>query len=559
VFTAASGLPSNNVTAVLYSSSGILWIGTDRGLCSLSRGAFAASGTADSLPSPVITVLAEGRDGTVYAGTMRGIVRCEDGTTWEPVKDTHEFARRRVRDIAQDRDGSLWFVKENALSHFRTDGTWEIFHKDLLLSNTKAGFLSVYLLSMAADRAGTKWIGTTAGLSSYDGSRWRNYYNRERIARHSGLQSNWIETVAAGPKNSIWVAHGDAGSSNKLLGVGVMSQTGAWSYLSTAQGLPSDSIYKLKTAPDNELWIGTARGLARAAGGRVQAFIPPRILPDNHVLALLSDADSVFALLPRNVIECASGALRNVVQTARPVRGGLCADNRIYAAGVDRGLFILEKRTQCTEDSFFANKNILHLAKGKDEKIYAVCREGVFRGRPGSWSEFPLPALSKDVQVLKTFSAPGGDIWMTGERVVRAHERQALCFIYRSGTLMEVSVPSLCAQYVGANHMIFKRDGTPFLVSPAGIYQYRSGWHELRTPMPKGSIYTAMWDAADRLLAGGRECGLFIYEGNVWHELLLNGNAVPGWITSLQVRGNDELWIGTAEQGIFRIALKGLL
>jgi ligand-binding sensor domain-containing protein len=559
VFTAASGLPSNNVTALLYSSSGILWIGTDRGLCSLSGGAFAAAGTEDTLPSPVITALAEGGDGAVYAGTMRGIARSEDGTKWEPVSDTHEFARRRVRDIARDRDGSLWFVKENALSHFRTDGTWEIFHKDLLLTNAQAGFLSVNLLSMAADRAGVKWIGTTAGLSSYDGSRWRNYYNRERIERHSGLKNNWIETVAAGPENSIWVAHGDAGSNNKLSGAGVMSQPGSWSYLSTAEGLPSNSVYKLKTAPDNKLWLGTAKGLARIAGGRVQAFIPPRILPDNHVLSLLSDADRVFALLPRDVIECAPGSLQSVAQTAWSVRGGLCADHRIYAAGVDRGLYILGDGAQSTEDSFFTNKTILHLAKGKDEKIFAVCRENVFQGTPGSWSEFPLPARSKDVQVLKTFSAPGGDIWITGERAVRAHDRQALCFIYRSGTLMEVSVPSLCEQYAGVNHIIFNRDGAPFLVSPAGIYKYQSGWQELRTPMPKGSIYAATWDAANRLLAGGRDCGLFLYERNVWRELLFNGSSVPGWITSLQVRGTDELWVGTAEQGIFRIALPGNL
>ena len=64
---------------------------------------------------------------------------------------------------------------------------------------------------------------------------------------------------------------------------------------------------------------------------------------------------------------------------------------------------------------------------------------------------------------------------------------------------------------------------------------------------------------SNRLWAGGRECGLFLYDGSVWRELLFNGSPVPGWITSLQFRGNDELWIGTAEQGIFRIALQGIL
>jgi ligand-binding sensor domain-containing protein len=559
VCTVASGLPSNNVTAVLYTSSGMLWLGTDRGVCSLSRGAFAAFTTEDGLPATAITALAEGNAGTLYAGTERGIARHVGGKSWEPVNDTHEFARRRVLDIAQDTDGSLWFVKENALSHCRTDGTWEVFHKDLLLTNTKVGFLSVYLLSMAVDRAGTKWIGTTAGLSSYDGRRWRNYFNRERIAITSGLKSNWIKTVAAVLENTIWVAHGDAGSINKQLGAGFMSKPDAWSYLTTAEGLPSNSIYKLKTAPDNALWIGTARGLARVAGGRAQAFIPPRILPDNHVLSLLSDAGSVYTLLPWDVIAGASGSLRNVAQTDRPVRGGVCVQNSIYAAGVDRGLYVLKKQKQWNEDSFFANKTILHLAKDKNGKVFAVCREGVYWGKPGSWSVLSLPALPQDVHLLKTFSAPGGDIWITGERLVQAHKRRALCFIYRSGTLMEVSVPSLCEQYAGLNYINFDRAGTPFLVSPAGIFQYRSEWQELQVPLPRGNIYAAFWDASNRLWTGGRECGLFFYDGSVWRELLFNGSPVPGWITSLQFRGNDELWIGTAEQGIFRIALQGIL
>ena len=559
VFTVASGLPSNNVTAVLYSSSGILWLGTDRGVCSFSRGAFTASGTEDGLPAAAITVLAEGSDGTVYAGTERGIARCAGGKRWEPVNDAHEFARRRVLDIARDTDGSMWFVKENALSHYRRDGTWEIFHKDILLTNAQVGFLSGHLLSIAIDGAGTKWIGTAHGLSSYDGRRWRNYYNRERIAIKSGLKSNWIETVAAGPENTIWVAHGDGGSSNKQLGAGFMSKTDAWSYLTAAEGLPSNSVYKLRTGPDNDLWLGTAKGLARVAGGHVQAFIPPRILPDNHVISLLSDAGRVYALLPQDSIECASGTLRNLPPTAHPVRGGVSANNSIYAAGVDRGLYVLEKQNQWSEDSFFANKTILHLEKDKDGKIFAVCREGLYEGKPGSWSEVSLPALMADVHLLKTFSAPGGDIWITGERVVRDNEGRAICFIYRSGTLLEISVPSLCEQYAGLNYIIFDREGNPCLVSPAGIYQYWSGWQELRVPMPKGSIYAATRDASNRLWAGGRGCGLFLYDGNLWRELLFNGSPVPGWITSLQFRGNDELWIGTAEQGIFRIALQGIL
>ncbi len=560
VFTAASGLPSNNISALLYSSSGILWIGTDRGVVSFSNRAFTVSGgTLDELPPSAITVLADGIDGTIYAGTERGIARFTGEKTWEPFNDAHEFARRRVRDIARDSDGSMWFAKENALSHYRRDGKWEVFYKDIKLSNEKVGLFAGNLLSIAVDDKGAKWIGTVNGLNSYDGIRWHNYYNRERIAVKSGLQCNWIETVAVGPENKIWVAHGDSGSMHAPSGAGFMTGTDSWSYLTTADGLPSNRVYKLRQGPKNTMWIGTANGLACVAGGTVQAFVPPRILPDNHVISLISDSDSVYAVLPHGIIEYASGTMRELPELNSTLRAGVAVDGTIYTAGVEKGLYILHKKNEWTVDDFFSGKTILYLEKEKNGKVFAVCRDGMYYGKPGNWSKVALPALPTDVHLLKTFRAPDGNLWITGERVVRDDEGRAVFFIYSAGKLSQVDVPSLSSSYARLNSIIFDREGNPCLVSPAGVYKYRSGWQELKMPMPKGGIYAALWDASGRFWAGGRECGLFMHDGKTWHEILFNGSPAPGWITSLQVQGNDTLWIGTADQGVFRIDLKGIL
>ena len=155
VYTVASGLPSNNVLCVWYSTSGILWLGTDQGIASFDGEHFTCFGTADGLLDQTATAFAEGGDGTLYAGTKRGIMRFTNGI-WEPFNDSHEFARRPVRAIARDTDGTMWFVKEKALSHYQRNNTWEIFHKDVLTANTKVPPLFRYLLCIAVDSSGTK-------------------------------------------------------------------------------------------------------------------------------------------------------------------------------------------------------------------------------------------------------------------------------------------------------------------------------------------------------------------------------------------------------------------
>jgi ligand-binding sensor domain-containing protein len=561
VLTVASGLPSNNITALHYSAAGILWIGTDRGVCQLNRNGRINADPRAGLPSPIITALAESGDGVLYAGTERGIARYAAKTGWQPVSDSHEFARRRVRDMARDTDGSMWFVKENALSHYRADGVWEIFHKDILLTNPRAGFPAVNLLSIAIDRTGTKWLGTVNGLSRYAGASWQNVYNRERIAIQNGLKSNWIERLAAGPGNTIWVAHGNSGGGRTPTGVGCRGETDEWTYITEADGLPSNRVYSVRPGADNDLWAGTGRGLARIANGQAEPFIPPSCLADNHVLAVLTDeAGEVYALLPRQMTayDAASGILQTY-QLPHAIRAGIKMHGTVYIAGMDRGLSVFQKPAQWREDRFFRHKTVLHVEKAEDEKLFAVCREGLYLGTEEAWSAVTLPALPLQTHLLRAFRSPQGAIWFTGEHGLHNTEKRAVCFLYSGDRLLQIDVPPLCRQYSPFNHIIFDAQGTPWLVSPAGIYQYQQSWQELSTPLPRGSTYAAFWDERNWLWTGSRDGGLFVYDGHSWRELRLNNHPVPGWITSVRTSKTNQLWIGTADQGIFQIDLKGIL
>ncbi len=560
VLTVASGLPSNNISALYYSSAGILWIGTDRGVCRLNSDGIIDADPCAELPSPAITALAQGGDGVLYAGTERGIARYAAETGWQPVNDSHEFARRRVLDMACDTDGSLWFVKENALSHYRRDGTWEIFHKDILFTNPRAGFPAINLLCLAIDRRGRKWLGTVNGLSRYDGRSWQNFYNRERIAIQSGLKSNWIERLAVGPDNTLWVAHGNSGGSNKSTGIGCQRQPDVWWYITETEGLPSNRVYCVRPGCDNDLWAGTAKGLARITHGQAEPFIPPSSVADNQVLTLFTNgAGDVYALLPRDMVVWEAGGLRRRSQPPCAIRTGIMLHDTVYVAGMDRGLYVFQKPNRWQPEGFFTNKTLLHLEKGADGKLLAVCREGLYAGRDGTWSAVSLPAVPPQAELLKIFRSPRGELWITGEQRVQGAVKRALCFIYSGDRLMPVALPPLCHQYSALNRIMFDRQETAWLVSPAGLYRYHGSWHELQTPFSPGSMYAVFWDERNWLWLGGSEAGLFVYDGQEWREVRIGGTPVPGWITSVLVSKTPELWIGTADQGIFQIDLKGIL
>jgi ligand-binding sensor domain-containing protein len=557
VYTVASGLPSNNVLCVLYRASGILWLGTDQGAACFDGERFTCFGIAEGLLDQTVTALAEGADGTVYAGTERGIVRFT-GSGWEPVNDSHEFARRPVRAISRDVDGSMWFVKEKALSHYMTNGTLEIYHKDILSTNTRVPPLFRYLLSIAVDSSGTKWVGSEHGVYGYDGRRWQWYFNRGRLGTGRGLKDNRIEAVAAGPVRQLFIAHGNSPGFGDGLGIAFSNGTDQWTYLTTADGLPANSVYTLKFDAGHTLWAGTAQGLAAIDGRHIRAFRTPELIPDNHVIDMLSDKGGKrYALLASGLAECAGNAVQKL--PALPARGagaGIAVSGRVYVAGAEKGLYIFSSGSW-EQERFFADRKIVHLEKEEPEQVLAVAADGIYRGSAGNWEKIKLDPMPADFVPLKIFPDRQGRLWITGTSGrIQGGARSALV-ILQGRQLVPVAIPSLCLSYAYLNRILFDQENTAYLASPAGLYQYgSSGWQQATLPLDRGSLSAAAWDSQGRLWIAGRDRGLFVRDRSAWRELFFAGKSAPGGITSIAFDHDTALWLGTTNQGLLRIELK---
>lgn len=125
--TTADGLASDDVTAVVIGSDGILWFGTnDSGISSTPsgvEGSWTTYTTADGLGDDSIRKLLTSSTGTLWAATNGGVSR----------KSRTEFTFRtfnalnsgllhnETRDLAEDSQGSIWIATGDGVSKYDTN------------------------------------------------------------------------------------------------------------------------------------------------------------------------------------------------------------------------------------------------------------------------------------------------------------------------------------------------------------------------------------------------------------------------------------------------------
>lgn len=114
LFTTAHGLPSQNVTDVLWSASGV-WAATDAGLARYTMGRWqvvsAEFHTLNDLNAVALDV-----DGSLWVGMSWGAAhRALDGK-WSFYTTDDGLAGNDVRDIAVQPDGSVWFATDQGVS-----------------------------------------------------------------------------------------------------------------------------------------------------------------------------------------------------------------------------------------------------------------------------------------------------------------------------------------------------------------------------------------------------------------------------------------------------------
>ncbi len=293
-----NGLPQNSVHAILQTSEGFLWLGTEAGLVRFDGYEFRVF-RHESFPALLgddIHCLLEDRSGALWAGTDEGLTRIKSGVAQAfPLS----FGRQPavVRSVVESGDGRLWVLTSDGLAEAFVeieDPARIRFQKP----QPASGSLEGGGLSLAIGSGRDVWIGTSHGLLHGAGERLEPGptalagVSIEALSTGSGARSLLIATATQVMRLGAGVLKSVSGGEALPIG-GVRSlldgPEGIWAAgrsdlsllrgsgtlkLTTGRNLPGTQITALTLDHEGTVWVGTNAGIGRLRNDRLE--VEPR-------------------------------------------------------------------------------------------------------------------------------------------------------------------------------------------------------------------------------------------------------------------------------------------
>lgn len=251
-WTASEGLPSDNVRAVLASSLGDVWVGTDNGLARVkSSGDLEAPQATRGLG---IRALAEDLAGRLWVGATRGLYVIEGERTRSvplPVaafseSDSGRLGSVKIRALLTNRSGSLWVAAAKCPSVLPAGSEQP---------RAVGTFQDSGILALMEDPDGNVWLGTERfGIAVFG---------------HSELA------------HADWNALSDVGTTLRPAEPTFYLAPTCW--LSVTNGLSSNHAWDFYADRDGVVWVACDNGLNRLDARLVSQLTrnqPPSAAPD---------------------------------------------------------------------------------------------------------------------------------------------------------------------------------------------------------------------------------------------------------------------------------------
>ena len=307
-YTRFDGLPGNQVRAIHQDADGMMWFGTNNGICRYDGERFETFTTSDGLAGDNVWAIYRQPDGPIWFGSWDGGICRYDGDQFETFTHLDEGP---VTVIEADAAGNLWFgggfwgtgnegkglwrydgqrfdqfttedgLDSDAISalHCADDGTIWIGHlyggisrydlqpeiearnqRKFTTFSQADGLTGTSTFAIEETADGVIWFGRFAwgrpkgGLIRYDGHRF------EMLTTEDGLPSNAIDCIYLDSDGVLWLGTGGMGNHHKG---GVVRYDGQGMVnFNTTDGLAGNQVNTIYQTPDGSLWFGTDNGLS---------------------------------------------------------------------------------------------------------------------------------------------------------------------------------------------------------------------------------------------------------------------------------------------------------
>ncbi len=489
------GLPFETVQTTYQTRDGLLWVGKTGGVARFDGLRFETF-ELQTLPKPLtgpIFGFFEDAQGGLWIGHNRGAMRYRNGV-FEPVFDSEITQGRRVWAFTQGRDGVVWAATENGLVRW-TEGAVKRYGVDQGLPTNR-------LRSLAFDKAGTLWIGTTGGgLVSFAGETFST------MNPSNGFPHLDVRHVLSHPSGGVWAATAGAGL--------VHFDRGVVKHFTVANGLPTNQLTYLARDTEGGLWVGTwGAGIVRFHDERFSPISSAGGLAGDHIWSVSVDREgSVWVGTWNNGLNRVSNRVFGVLGkreglTHDNVRSVIHArDGAIWVATAGGGVNKIhsDRITAITKKNGLATDESSTLLEARDGAIWiGSYTEGVARWRNGVLSLFSTESGLPSVDVRVLFEDNAGTIW--------------------AGT------QSGLARFIG------------------------KGFAPVREPgAPREGVNALLQDKNGVMWIGTAGQGLVRLRDGKFDTFSRKEGLVASWIFSLYEDASGTLWIGTNGGGLNRL------
>ena len=291
------GVPPGCCSAVAVDEWSRTWVGGTGGLYRLQHDRLRREDVG--LPAGVeITVLIVDGGGSLWVGTDRGIYRLV-GNRLDPLP---EASGKRVLSAARSLQGGLWFGTDRGAIHLRTPRVEVL--------DVRAGLGDDRVNAVLVDHEGNAWFGTDSGVMKLVTSSFATYTTAH------GMPGDFVVAMDKDAMGTVWAATRRGivsfrGGQDPRLELEVnpdsagqitaLAVTDEELMVGTARGLlraPHGSNPRLIGGPvvraihrhEAAIWVGTDTGLYRMIGDRIAPASAGPSLTDAPVTAIISDS-----------------------------------------------------------------------------------------------------------------------------------------------------------------------------------------------------------------------------------------------------------------------------
>lgn len=497
-----NGLPQNSVHALVQTHDGFLWLGTEAGLVRFDGVSFLVldPSSRPAIPSGDIRCLLESKDGALWIGTREGLARMKDGVV-------------TVFTTAQGMPG-------NSIRSLRLQDEHVL-------------------------------VTTENGEASIDGNQAMPVADSTPMSVDSGLQPVFVTRMPEGQQ---------AQATNTTVAVGTNKEL-RWR---VGRELPGTRVQALYADREGSLWIGTNRGLARWASGKLQVLAANDVLAGASVLSLLEDREgNLWVGTETDGLQ----VLRDARFTNIGTREGLSSDltstvvedsvGTIWVGTnggglnvVRRGVSVPETATTYAVRDVLLSDVILSLAAGKNGELWVGTPDGLNRIRGSAVDSFTSADGLPDDFIRSLLVDADGSLWI-GTRRGLAHWTFEAGGSKAARTEIYTEANGLGSDLVGS--MARDSNGSLWIATLAGLSRLKSGKITNYTTANglSSNVVTALLPrAGGALLVGTQSRGWNLWDGRRFSEV--NTAALKNTsVHAILDDASNHLWFATAH-GIAR-------